>query len=69
MHLNTHNQPINVELNQRQNVDPDGDDALDNAYSSDVASESTGLLPNNDPGRPLSQRIEHPQLNGMFGNL
>ena len=69
MHLNTHNQPINVELNRQQNVDPDSDDALDNAYFSDVASEGTGLLPNNDPGHPLSQRIKHPQLNCMFGNL
>jgi hypothetical protein len=53
VHLNTHNQPINVEWNGRQNVDPHGDDALDDAYSSDIASESTGLLPNNDPGHPL----------------
>ena len=50
-------------------MDPHGDDVLDDAYSSDIASESSGLLPNNDPGRPLPQRIEHPQLNGMFGNL
>ena len=69
LHLNTHNQGINVEWNGHQNVDPHSDNVLNNAYSSDIASEISGLLPNNDPGHLLPQRIEHPQLNGMFGNL
>ena len=69
LHLNTHNQGINIEWNGHQNVDPHSDDVLNDAYSLDIASEISGLLPNNDPGRPPLQRIEHPQLNGMFGNL
>jgi hypothetical protein len=60
LHLNTYNQAINVKQNGQENVDPYGDNVSDDAYSLDIASESTGLLPNNDPGCPLLQRIEHP---------
>ena len=66
MHLNTHNHTINRERwNAQENRH--NDDVFGDAHISDI--ESTGPLPDDDPGRPLSQRIEHPHLNGMIVNL
>src|SRR5258707_15306134 len=75
MHFNTHNRTTNVRSDSGRNAQEMGhhhsDDAVDtsdsesDAHSPDI--ERAGRMPEDDPGWPLvSQRIEHPHLNGMF---
>jgi len=68
MHLNTHNHTINRDhWNAQENSH--NDDTFGDAHFSDI--ENAGPLPNlnDEPGRPLPKRIEHPHLNGTITNL
>ena len=75
MHLNTNHRTINAEhLTAQENEDRHSDDAfqVDGAHSLESPDiESAGPLPNNanNGPPPLSRRIEHPDLNGVFFTL